>query len=85
MCLELVSNHSSSTSIITECRLSAMRNTNVSGWLPANQTTNTYLGEFHPYISAVFPFFFVRHTYGVPNDKYCMIKWYNKKHTSKSK
>jgi len=57
MCLELVFNVFNSTCIITERRLSAMRNTNMSGWLPANQTTNTYLGEFHPYISAIFSFF----------------------------
>jgi hypothetical protein len=57
MCLELVSNESNSTSIITERRLSAMRNTDVSGWLPANQATITYLGEFHPFIVTVFSFF----------------------------
>jgi hypothetical protein len=77
MCLELVSDESNSTSIITQRQLSAMRNTNVSGWLPANQATITYLGEFHPYISAVFSFF-VRHTYGVRNDKYHMINRKNK-------
>lgn len=57
MCLEPVSDESNSTNIITEHRLSAMRNTNVSGWLPANQATITYLGEFHPFISAAFSFF----------------------------
>jgi hypothetical protein len=73
MCLELVSDESNSTSIITERQLSAMRNTNVSGWLPANQATITYLGEFHPYISAVFSFFcaaYLRRTQRqIPHDK----------------